>query len=76
MNTRAAIETMMKGSRYNGSQLSSAMGKHRNFLSTTFTKGSIPRVDTLAHMAQVMGYELVLKGHGEEIVIDPPEDEK
>lgn len=72
MNTREAIEHMMRKSRYNGSQLSLAMGRNRNFLSTTFAKGSIPRVDTLAKMAEIMGYTIILENNGDRIEIDPP----
>lgn len=59
------------------SELSRRMGKARTFVSSTFTKGSTPRADTLAAMARHMGYTLVLRGHGEEIEIgeeDPRAD--
>lgn len=66
---------MMEGSRISGRALSAAMGRHPNFVSSTLTKGSVPRVDTLACMADVMGYRLVLEGRGERIPIDPPAQE-
>lgn len=75
MDTHEAIRAMMEGSRISGRALSVAMGKHPNFVSSTLTKGSVPRVDTLARMADVMGYRLVLEGRGERIPIDPPAPE-
>ena len=72
MKTIEAIQQMIDSSGVNASQLSTRMGKHRNFVASTIYNGSTPRTDTLAHMADIMGYELVLRGHGEEIPIDPP----
>lgn len=72
MKLRDAIERMMKRSRYNASQLSVALGKNRTFISTSFSKGAVHRVDTLARMADIMGYKVVLKSADDEIVIDPP----
>jgi hypothetical protein len=75
MKEREAIERMMQRSRYNASQLSVAMGRNRNFIGSTFAKGSIPRVDTLAKMADIMGYKVVLESDGDRIEIDPPSGE-
>ena len=66
---------MMERSRFNGSQLSVAMGRNRNFLSASFAKGSIPRVDTLAKMADIMGYRVILESDSDRIEIDPPKQE-
>lgn len=65
MDTTDAIKRMMRESGTTATQLSLALGKHRNFVSTTFAKGSTPRADTLANMAGAMGYELVLRRPGE-----------
>lgn len=70
MNTLDAIQHMIDVSGMPKSELSRRMGKARTFVSTTLFRRSIPRADTLAEMAQRMGYSLVLRGHDEEIVID------
>lgn len=72
MNTEDAIKRMMKQTRWNSSQLSLAMGKTRNFLSTSFSRKVTPRVDTLAHAADIMGYHLQLTNGEDVIEIDPP----
>lgn len=76
MNTDKAINTMLDKSGMSRRKVSSAIGRHPNFLTVTLQKESIPRVDTLAALANAMGYELVLRGHGDEIVIDPPTQEQ
>ena len=63
---------MIEQSGTNKNALSVAMGKDRNTVSTMFSRGSIPRVDTLAKMCEVMGYRVVLESGDERIVIDPP----
>lgn len=76
MNAIDAMAHMMKTARWSGTELSRAMGKTRNWYSATTYQGSTPKADTLAKAAGVMGYELVLRGHGEEIVVDSGESEK
>ena len=65
MDTTQAIKQMMQDGGTTATQLSLGLGKHRNFVTTTFAKGSTPRADTLAKMAEVMGYERVLRKPGE-----------
>jgi transcriptional regulator with XRE-family HTH domain len=60
MNTTFAIKQMMNASGVNASELSRLLGKSDRFISTTLSKGSTPRADTLADMAGNMGYSLVL----------------
>lgn len=64
---------MLRVSGKSANSVSLAMGKHRNFISSTIYQRSTPRSDNLAKIAELCGYELILKGHGEEIEIDPPE---
>ena len=69
MMTPDAISRMLRASGMPKSELSRRMGKVRTFVSSTISRGSTPRADTLAEMARHMGYRLVLRGHGEEIEI-------
>lgn len=75
MKAENALHTMIEKTGTNKAELSRAIGRSDRFVSTTLGKGSIPRLDTMAALADVMGYELVLRGHGDEIVIDPPSAE-
>lgn len=70
MKTLDAIQRMLRTSKMPKSELSRRMGRARTFVSSTISKNSTPRADTLAEMARHMGYALVLRGHGEEIDID------
>lgn len=67
MNTNEAMRHMIEASGQSLSKVSTDMGKSRTFLASTFTKGSTSRVDTLAAVARLCGYRLVIVGHGEEI---------
>lgn len=72
MKTSEAIRHMIDESGISCRSLSASIGRSPTFVSTTLAKDSTPRADTLAAMADAMGYELVLRGRGEEIRIDPP----
>ncbi len=69
-----AIQTMLAKSGKSANSVSLAMGKHRNYIATAIYKQSDPQADNLAKIAELCGYELILKGHGEEIAIDPSQD--
>lgn len=66
MDAKQLIQTMMKDSGTTGVGLSRAMGKTDGFVSATLARGSVPKVDTFAAMADAMGYEVVVRGHGRE----------
>ena len=68
-----AIGAMVSGSGKSRRQISLEMGRHENFLTTKIQERSSPRADSLAEIAAACGYQLQLVGHGEVIVIDPPE---
>ncbi len=67
MGAGDAIRKMMEVSGMTAVDLSRAIGRSDTYVSTTLSKGSVPRVDTLAAMAEAMGFELVLKGGETEI---------
>ena len=50
---------------------SKAMGRDQNYIAGMLSRGSVPKADTLARIASVCGYRLVLVGHGEELEIEP-----
>lgn len=72
MKIYEAIDRMLETSGETKAGVSGALGKHRNYLSSTIYQKAVPKTDTMAEIANAMGYELVLRGHGEEIVIDAP----
>ena len=72
MNSRDAIRKMMEVSGTSAAELSRRLGKSDTYVSTTLSKGSSPRAENLAAMAEAMGFELVLKrktGKNEQFVI-------
>ena len=71
MKTTDAIRRLCESSGMGTIEVSQAMGKSRGYLSATISRGNVPRADTLAQIAQACGYELVLEGRGERIVIEP-----
>ena len=71
MKTLDSIEHMLNATGETKSGVSEALGKHRNFLSSTFYKRSEPGASTLAAIAEVMGYKLLLVNDEERIEIDP-----
>lgn len=69
MNVKQAIEVMCERSGKSQRAVSSEIGKAPTFVGTTLSKGSVPRVDTMAAIARACGFELVLRGHGVEIAL-------
>ena len=69
-----AIKQMLTTAHWTRNGVSAAMGRSRNFLQILIDRGTTPKTDTLARIANVMGYKLILEGHGEKIEIDPPPD--
>lgn len=58
--------------------ISAKMNRSRSFISMTIRKGGVPQSDTLAEVANICGYDLILRKRddGTEIIIDPPVREK
>ena len=77
MQTLDAIRHMCDTSGQRIAEVSKAIGRSRAFLSNMLTRGNNPRIDTLISIAQTCGYEVVLEGQGERIVLEPvPEPER
>ena len=53
---------------------SKRMGRAQSFLSVVKHNGRIPQANTLAAIADVYGYDLLLRNRtdGREVIIDPP----
>lgn len=72
MKTMDAINEMLAQSGKSANSVSVAMGKHRNYIASSIYKDVSPQSDNLARIAEICGFELVLKGpDGAEIKIDP-----
>lgn len=74
MNVLGAIKKMIANSGKSARAVSVEMGKSPNYMGATLAKVSDIGAANVARVAKACGYELILKGHGEEIPIDPPED--
>ena len=57
--------------------ISIELGKVPTYISSTFTQRSIPTIETMANIANVCGYDLVLikRSSNEQIRIDPQTEE-
>lgn len=64
MDSKQAIEKMCGVAGKSQRTVSSEIGRNPTFIGTTLSKGSVPRVDTMAKIAEACGFELVLRGHG------------
>ena len=69
MNVKQAIDKMCEEAGKSQRTVSKEIGRNPSFLSTSMSKGSVPRVDTMAAIARACGFELVLRGHGVEIAL-------
>lgn len=74
-----AIEALQEAARREAmptTHIGRAMGKGDNYFSAVKSRGSVPRCDTMAAMADTMGYSLALVPSAalpaSAIAIDPP----
>jgi hypothetical protein len=70
MRAEEAVAHVVTHSGKTGADVSREMGRVSTFVATTIGRGTIPKLDTFARIAGVCGYEVVLKGHGEEVVVE------
>ncbi|QWT17982.1 hypothetical protein KPC83_02255 [Collinsella sp. zg1085] len=71
MNTIDALNHMLKQAGRSRSDVSQAIGRHRNFITSSLNRGSWnPTTLTLHAIAQECGYKLVLMRRGDRIEID------
>ena len=74
MDVRKALRTVISNGGMPKATLSVSMGKAYTFINTTISRGSIPKTDTFAQIADACGYDLLLRQRStnDEIIIDPP----
>lgn len=70
MNIADAIKRMCSKSGKGPIKVSRELGKSKAYVSAAINRGNVPRVDTLAKIANACGYTVVLEGHGERIELD------
>lgn len=77
MDAKEALYFLTSDSAISMRVASQRMGRTPSFLGTTRFNQRVPQVDTMAAIADVYGYDLLLRNRvdGEEILIDPPESE-
>lgn len=75
MNTTDAIREMLARSGMSMYALSKAMGKSKNYVQNTLSRGSDIGAGNLALMASHMGFKLTLNGSGEPIEISERSDD-
>lgn len=64
------IRHMLYESGKSGIQVSRELGRSDNFVWSTLRNKSKPRIDLLIKIARVCGYEVTIRGRGEEYVLD------
>lgn len=70
MDTLDAIKRMLEGSGMTAAALAKAVGRSRNSIYNMFSGKTDVRVGSLVDMAKATGYEIIARGHGEELVIE------
>lgn len=78
MHALKAFNTMVAHSGYPKTRIGILLGRTESYIRGIAIRGSIPRTDTMAEIADVCGYDLALiKRDGTEtIIIDPPSKEQ
>lgn len=74
MNILEAIRHMISKSGNSARAVSIALGKVPTYISSLLYQNTDIGINNVAKIAKQTGYEVILRGRGEEIVIDPPED--
>lgn len=70
MHARNAVKEMVEASGKTTSAVSKAMGSD-SYVAMTISRGSVPKLDTFVKIAQAAGFEVVLRGNGKELTIEP-----
>lgn len=75
MQALRAFNTMVAHSGHTKTEVGRLMGRGDGYIRQTVSRGSVPRADILAEIADVCGYDLTLikRDGSERIIIDPPE---
>ena len=71
MGVSDAIRRMCEESGQGVVGVSQQLGKSKMYLSGMISRHTVPRVDTLAQIAKVCGYKLVLESNDDRIEIEP-----
>jgi len=69
MDAKDTLRHVVSHSGKSAKQVSLEMGLSQNFVTNTIQRGSTPRLDTFARIAAACGYEVVIRGHDEEVVV-------
>lgn len=75
MDVLDAIQKMLSDSGTSQNALAEHLGRSRQSIYNMFRTKADVRVDTLARMAEYMGYELVLRSKDETIEVTPRPDD-
>lgn len=69
MNTSDAIREMCRSCNKGTTEVSISIGRSGSYVGNMLSRGSTPRADTLALIAEACGYRLILEGNGHRIQI-------
>ncbi len=68
-DTEALIRHMIAVSGKSGAQLSRDLGRSSNFIWSTLQNGSTPRISLFVRIANLCGYDVEVRGNGEEYTL-------
>ena len=76
MQVLTAFNTIVTRSGLSKAAIAKSIGRNVNYINGITIRGSVPRADTLALVADVCGYDLALikRDGSDTIIIDPPND--
>ena len=74
MKALDAIIAIINKSEMSAREISRSIGRHPNFVTNTLARGSVPKADTLAMIADACRYDLVLvsRDDDDDLTISPP----
>lgn len=75
MNAKEVFRHVVDNSGLSRAGLARSMGRTTSYFTNVLSRGSVPKLDTFAEIADVSGYDLLVRHRqsGEEILVDPPE---
>ena len=78
MNVNKVFNTCISRSGMRKTEISTALGLRKNYISVAIAKRTIQRTDTFAKIVDVCGWDLLVRNRttGEEMLIDPPGTEE
>lgn len=82
-NVLRSVRRMLDNADVSASEVSRRIGRTSGYMGSMIYNGTVPRTDLFVSIANACGYDVIVRGHGEEwsltptpgtIVLDPSDD--